>query len=90
VDEVAGHGRVVDGRARGVETNDVRARLDEEPPRAARDAKRRITIDRCMIDEVALVLDALSREKLPRVRARRSAVAVVENDAPHGDAMIPP
>jgi hypothetical protein len=83
---MACHDGVVDGGERGVQPNDIGARLDQQAPRAARDAQCGVTIDGCALDEMTLVLDTASREKLSRARARRSAVAIVEDDARHGDA----
>ena len=83
VDEVTRHGGVIGRGAPGLETHDLAARLDQEPARASRDGEGAGAIDRCVVDEPALVVDPASREELSRVGARRSAVTVVENRARH-------
>jgi hypothetical protein len=84
VDEMAFHAGVVQGLARGVDADHVRARLDQQAPGAARDRERGVPVDGRLLDEMALVLDAALREKLPRVRARRSPMAVIEDRPSHG------
>jgi hypothetical protein len=84
VDEMAFHAGVVQGPAPGVHADHVRARLDQQAPRVARDRERGVAVDGRLLDEMALVLDAALREKLPRVRARRSPMAVIEDRPSHG------
>ena len=84
VNEIALRG-VIQRGAIGVDANDLGARLDQEPSRASRDGQRGVAIDGGVLDETAVVIDAALREELSRACARRSAVAVVEDDARHGD-----
>ena len=64
---------------RGVEAEDLLAGLDEESPRPEPEQDARRAIDGRLFDQVARVLDAPPREKLPRAGAGGSAVLVVED-----------
>ena len=85
VDEIALRGGVIQCSAIGVEANDLGSRLDQEPSRTTRDGQRGVAIDGGVLHETAVVVDSALREELSRACACRSAVAVVEDGARHGD-----
>jgi hypothetical protein len=84
VHEIALGAGVVERSVLDVDADDVGARLDQQAPRAARDRERRGAVQGPLLDEVTLVVEAVAREELPRLRTGRSAVAVVEDRARHG------
>ena len=88
VDQMALGIGVVERMPIEIEPHHASTGLDQQAPRAARDRERGGAVDGRTLDEPTFVVDAVSREELPRVRAGRSALAVVEDRTRHGPLMI--
>src|SRR3989442_5149467 len=71
-------------RLAGIQAHDLLPRLGQEPPGPTGQREGRRAIDRRLLDEAALILDAPLGEKLSRLGTGGSAVLVVEDRPRHG------